>query len=87
LLFEKKCPSTDFVSGLNPVGNCPQGLEKGKVRDIVAEKAGFTSSRQMRRARELVDARSVLVEAVDKGEQTLDGACSSSPSLPLRRGA
>ena len=36
------------------VGNCPpqtkERAEVGKVRDIVAKKAGFTSSRQMRRA-------------------------------------
>lgn len=48
--------------------------EVGKVRDIVAKKAGFTSSRQMRRAQELADARPDLVEAVDKGEKTIGGA-------------
>ena len=60
------------------VGNCPpqtkERAEVGKVRDIVAKKAGFTSSRQMRRAQELADARPDLVEAVDKGEKTIGGA-------------
>ena len=46
----------------------------GKVRDIVAKKAGFTSSRQMRRAKELADTRPDLVEAVDKGKKTIGGA-------------
>lgn len=60
------------------VSNCPpqtkERAEVGKVRDIVAKKAGFTSSRQMRRAQELADARPDLVEAVDKGEKTIGGA-------------
>ncbi len=60
------------------VGNCPpqtkERAEVGKVRDIVAKKAGFTSSRQMRRAKELADTRPDLVEAVDKGKKTIGGA-------------
>ena len=58
----------------NPMRNCPQGAEKGSVRDIVAEKAGFSSSRQLRRAQELANARPDLIAAVDKGEKTIGGA-------------
>ena len=32
------------------VGNCPHLQEQGRSRDIVAQKAGFSSDRQMRRA-------------------------------------
>ncbi len=65
--------SSDFE-----VGDCPpqtvEQTETGKVRDIVAKKAGFTSSRQMRRAQELAETRPDLVEAVDKGERSIYGA-------------
>ncbi len=58
----------------DPVAIWPQGHDKGRVRDIVARKAGFSSTTQMRRAQELADARPDLVEAVDKGEKTIGGA-------------
>lgn len=58
----------------DPVAIWPQGHDKGRVRDIVARKAGFSSTAQMRRAQELADARPDLVEAVDKGEKTIGGA-------------
>lgn len=58
----------------DPVAIWPQGDEKGRVRDIVARKAGFSSTAQMRRAQELADTRPDLVEAVDKGEKTIGGA-------------
>ena len=58
----------------DPVAKWPQGDDKGRVRDILARKAGFSSTAQMRRAQELADARPDLVEAVDKGEKTIGGA-------------
>lgn len=71
--MRKPRETADFEVGNRP----PQTKERaevGKVRDIVAKKAGFTSSRQMRRAKELADTRPDLVEAVDKGEKTIGGA-------------
>lgn len=58
----------------DPVGKCPQGDERGPVRDIVARKAGFTSARQMHRAQELADTRPDLVKDVDQSKRTLGGA-------------
>ena len=47
---------------------------QGAVRNIVAKKAGFTSTTQMRRAKELSEKRPDLFERVDKGEQSIYGA-------------
>lgn len=58
----------------DPVGMCPRGIEKGKVRDIVAHKAGFGSARQMRRAQELADTRPDLMQEVDQGNTTIGRA-------------
>lgn len=49
-------------------------IEAGKARNIVARKAGFTSTTQMRRAKELSEKRPDLFEKVDKGEQSIYGA-------------
>ncbi len=51
-----------------------EGTETGKVRDIVAKKAGFSSTSQMRRARELADTRPDLIEEVDQGKNTIGRA-------------
>lgn len=59
--------------GLEGVGNCPP-LEQGKTRDIVAEKAGFSSSRQMRRAAAVAEKRPDLLEKIDKDETSIYGA-------------
>ena len=63
----------DFV-----VGDCPPQtdgeIEVGKVREIVAKKVGFSSDRQMRRAKELSEKRPDLMDKVDKGEQSIYGA-------------
>lgn len=60
------------------VGNCPPQKEgqseAGKVRDIVAKKVGFSSDRQMRRAKEVAQKRPDLMDKVDKGEQSISGA-------------
>ena len=60
------------------VGNCPPQtdgqIEAGKVREIVAKKAGFGSDRQMRRAKEVAEKRPDLMDKVDKGEQSISGA-------------
>ncbi|NLV85574.1 MAG: ParB N-terminal domain-containing protein, partial [Spirochaetales bacterium] len=57
------------------VGVCaPLSQERGKVRDIVAKKAGFTSSRQMERAEVVADKRPDLLEKVDSGKTTIFGA-------------
>ena len=37
------------------VGNCPSPESQGKVREIVAKKVGFSSDRQMRRAKEVAE--------------------------------
>ena len=68
----------------DPVAHGPQGTEKGRVRDIVARKAGFGSSTQMRRAQELAKERPDLVEAVDKGERTIRGAYSQMKQDALK---
>lgn len=64
----------DFEVAKRPPQTGEGNNEAGKVRDIVARKAGFSSTAQMRRAQELADARPDLVEAVDKGEKTIGGA-------------
>ena len=58
----------------DPVGVRPQGVETGKVRHIIAEKVGFTSDRQMRRAKKIAEKRPDLLESVDKGKSTIYGA-------------
>ena len=50
--------------------------ETGKARDIVAQKAGFTSTTQMRRAQAVSESRPDLMEQVDKGEKSISGAYS-----------
>ena len=56
------------------VGNCPSPESQGKVREIVAKKVGFSSDRQMRRAKEVAEKRPDLMDRVDKGEQSIYGA-------------
>ena len=58
------------------VGNCPHLQEQGRSRDIVAQKAGFSSDRQMRRAQAVSEGRPDLMEQVDKGEKSISGAYS-----------
>ena len=58
----------------DPVANRPRGEEKGKTRDIVARKAGFSSTTQMRRAKEVAEKCPDLMDKVDKGEQSIYGA-------------
>ena len=58
------------------VGNCPHLQEQGRSRDIVAQKAGFSSARQMRRAQAVSESRPDLMEQVDKGEKSISGAYS-----------
>ena len=63
----------DFVVGDRPPQTDGE-TEAGKVREIVAKKVGFSSDRQMRRAKELSEKRPDLFERVDKGEQSIYGA-------------
>ena len=66
--------SSNFVVANRP----PQTkhAETGKARDIVAQKAGFTSTTQMRRAQAVSESRPDLMEQVDKGEKSITGAYS-----------
>ena len=66
--------SSNFVVANRP----PQTkhAETGKARDIVAQKAGFTSTTQMRRAQAVSESRPDLMEQVDKGEKRSSGAYS-----------
>ena len=56
------------------MANRPQAEETGAARDIVARKAGFSSTSQMRRAKEVAEKRPDLMARVDKGEQSISGA-------------
>ena len=56
------------------MANRPQAEETGAARDIVARKAGFSSTSQMRRAREVAEKRPDLLDKVDRGEQSIYGA-------------
>lgn len=56
------------------MANWPQAEEAGATRDIVARKAGFSSTTQMRRAKEVAEKRPDLMDRVDKGEQSISGA-------------
>ena len=56
------------------MANWPQAEEAGATRDIVARKSGFTSTTQMRRAKEVAEKRPDLMDKVDKGEQSISGA-------------
>ena len=58
------------------VANWPQPETQGRARDIVAQKAGFTSATQMRRAQAVSESRPDLMEQVDKGEKSISGAYS-----------
>lgn len=58
----------------DPVGNCPQGEKSGKSREIIAQKAGFSSEKQMRRAEKLAEKRPDLLERIDNGELTIGRA-------------
>ena len=66
--MRKAKESADFEVAKRPPQTDKGTGGSGKVRDIVARKAGFSSTTQMRRAKELADVRPDLVEAVDKGE-------------------
>ena len=69
-------PANDHMN--SEVGNCPpqtdEQNEGGKVREIVAKMVGFSSDRQMRRAKEVAEKRPDLMDRVDKGEQSISGA-------------
>ena len=54
-------------------GNCPY-LEKGEARSEIAKKVGFSSDRQMRRARTIAEQRPDLLPKIDSGETTIYGA-------------
>ena len=56
------------------MANRPQAEETGAARDIVARKAGFSSTSQMRRAKEVAEKRPDLLDKVDRGEQSIYGA-------------
>lgn len=56
------------------MANWPQAEETGAARDIVARKAGFSSTSQMRRAKEVAEKRPDLLDKVDRGEQSIYGA-------------
>ena len=58
------------------VANWPHLQEQGRSRDIVAQKAGVTSTTQMRRAQAVSESRPDLMEQVDKGEKSISGAYS-----------
>jgi hypothetical protein len=58
------------------VANWPHPETQGRARDIVAQKAGFTSTTQMRRAQAVSENRPDLMEQVDKGEKSISGAYS-----------
>ena len=67
-------------------GDCPYP-DKGESRDIIAEKAGFSSSRQMRRAKVVADKRPDLLDKVDRKEMTITGAYEEikhSADAPLK---
>ena len=59
-----------------PIGHHTRSSRDGKARDIVAQKAGFTSTTQMRRAQAVSESRPDLMEQVDKGEKSISGAYS-----------
>ena len=61
-------------AGKEGVADRPHLESQGKARDIVAQKAGFTSATQMRRAQALSEKRPDLMEQVDKGEKSIYGA-------------
>lgn len=54
--------------------SAPDDNGKVQLRDVVARKAGFTSTTQMRRAMDIVKNRPDLLEAIDRGEYTIYGA-------------
>lgn len=58
------------------VANWPHPETQGRARDFVAQKAGFTSTTQMRRAQAVSESRPDLMEQVDKGEKSISGAYS-----------
>lgn len=64
----------DGHSDVQGMANWPQAEEAGTTRDIVARKAGFSSTTQMRRAKEVAQKRPDLMDRVDKGEQSISGA-------------
>ena len=66
--------SSNFVVANRPPHT--KHAETGKARDIVAQKAGFTSTTQMRRAQAVSEGRPDLMEQVDKGEKSISGAYS-----------
>jgi ParB-like chromosome segregation protein Spo0J len=52
----------------------PSESEIGRRRDIVAQKAGFSSATQMRRAMNIAEHRPELLEKIDAGETTIYSA-------------
>jgi len=48
--------------------------QKGETRNIVSKKAGFTSTTQMRRVKEIAEKRPDLLDKIDSGEMSINAA-------------
>lgn len=53
-------------------------LETGRARDVIAQKAGFSSGRQYERIAKIADVRPDLLEKLDNGELTVRQAYSQA---------
>ena len=60
-------------------------LPKGQSRDQIANKVGFTSSRQMERAETIADKRPDLLSKIDAGETTIYGAYRETVGANLEK--
>ena len=60
-------------SDMQGPGNCPY-LAQAEARSEIAKKVGFSSDRQMRRAKTIAEQRPDLLPKIDSGETTIHGA-------------
>lgn len=70
----KSLHARDGYENNQDVSKRPHPDEGGRVRDIVAKKAGFTSQQQMGRAAVVAEKRPDLLPKIDSGETTICGA-------------
>jgi len=63
----------NIYSEAQGTGNCPY-LTQAEARSEIAKKVGFSSDRQMRRAKTIAEQRPDLLREIDSGETTIYGA-------------
>jgi len=67
-------------------GNCPY-LAQAEARSEIAKKVGFSSDRQMRRAKTIAEQRPDLLPKIDSGEKSIFGAYQEARGADVEKQA